>query len=55
VLEKYSFRYSNAMRPHQELGQRVPASTTRKTSSDASKVVAISVLGGLHHDYRAAA
>jgi putative transposase len=55
VLEEYSFRYSNTMRPHQKLGQRIPASTTRKTSSDASKVVAIPVLGGLHHDYRAAA
>ena len=42
-------------RPHRGLGQRIPASTTRKTSSDASEVVAVPILGGLHHGYRAAA
>ena len=55
VLEEYSFRYFNTMRPHQGLAQRIPVSTPRQTCSDASKVVAIPVLGGLHHDYRAAA
>jgi putative transposase len=55
VLEEYSFPYFNTMRPHQGLGQRIPASPARKTSSDAGKVVAIPVLGGLHHDYCAAA
>jgi len=55
VLEEYSFRYFNTMRPHQGLAQRIPDSTARQTCSDASKVVAIPVLGGLHHDYSAAA
>ena len=55
VLEEYSFRYFNTMRPHQGLAQHIPDSTARQTGSDASKVVAIPVLGGLHHDYSAAA
>ena len=55
VLEEYSFRYFNTARPHQGLGQRIPVSTPRQPCSDASKVVAMPVLGGLHHDYRAAA
>ena len=54
VLVEYC-TYFNAMRPHQGLGQRIPALTARKTSSDASKVVAVPVLGGLHHHDRAAA
>ncbi len=45
----------NTARPHQGLGQRIPVSTPRQTCSDVSKVVAIPVLGGLHHDYRATA
>jgi hypothetical protein len=55
VLEEYSFRYFNSMRPHQGLAQRIPVSAPRQTCSDASKVIAIPVLGGLHHDYRAVA
>jgi hypothetical protein len=55
VLEEYSFRYFNTARPHQGLGQRMAASTPRQTWGDASEVVAMPVLGGLHHDYRAAA
>ena len=54
VLGQYVETYFNTMRPHQGLDQRVSASTTRKTSIDASNVVAIPGLGGLHHDYRAA-
>jgi hypothetical protein len=54
VLDQYSFRYFNTARPHQGLGQRISVSTPRQTCSDASKVVAIPVLGGLHHDHRAA-
>jgi transposase InsO family protein len=54
VLSEY-VRYFNTMRPHQGLDQRIPASTPRQKSSDASRVVAVPVLGGLHHDYRAAA
>jgi hypothetical protein len=55
VLEEYSFRYFNTMRPHQGLAQRIPAAAPRQTCSDASKAIAIPVLGGIHHDYRAAA
>jgi putative transposase len=55
VLDEYSFRYFNTMRPHQGLAQRIPVSTPRQTCSDARKVLAMPILGGLHHDYRAAA
>ncbi len=56
VLDEFCLRYFNTMRPHQGLAQRIPVPASRTTCSDAvSKVVAIPVLGGLHHDYRAAA
>jgi hypothetical protein len=48
VLKDYSFRYFNTIRPHQGLAQRVPVPASRTTCSDASRVVAIPVLGGLH-------
>ena len=54
VLSEYA-GYFNTMRPHQGLDQRVPISTLRQTCSNAREVVAIPVLGGLHHDYRTAA
>ena len=55
VLDEYGFRYFNTARPHQGLAQRIPVPASRTTCSEASKVTAIPVLGGLHHDYRAAA
>ena len=55
VLEEYRFRYCNTMRPHRGLRQRTPVSTPRQSGVDTSKVVAMPVLGGLHHDCRAAA
>ena len=55
VLGQYVETYFNTMRPHQGIGQRIPVSTPRQTCNVASKVVAIPVLGGLHHGYRAAA
>ena len=55
VLDEYCVRYFNTARPHQSLGQRIPVPASRKTCSDPSKVIALPVLGGLHHDYRAAA
>jgi putative transposase len=50
VLDEYSFRYFNRARPHQGLGQRIPVSTPRQICGDASKVVAVPMLGGLHQD-----
>ena len=46
--------YLNESRPHQGLGQRIPAGPV--TVIDPSKSIAVkSVLGGLHLDYRRAA
>src|SRR5450432_4046665 len=50
-----SFRYFNAARPHQGIGQRVPTARVLKGRTDPAGVIAVPVLGGLHHDYRAAA
>jgi putative transposase len=55
LFEECSFRYFNSMRPHQGLAHRIPVSAPRQVCCDASRVVAIPVLGGLHHDYRAVA
>jgi transposase InsO family protein len=54
VLSEYS-AYFNASRPHQGLNQRVPAPPTAIRSTTGGRVVALPVLGGLHHDYRRAA
>ncbi len=53
VLRLY-VTYFNAVRPHQGIGQQVPAPPGsgvpgRRT---AGKVMAIPILGGLHHEYR---
>ncbi len=45
-------QYYNASRPHQGLAQRVPQGTSSK---GAGTVIALPVLGGLHHEYRRAA
>jgi putative transposase len=55
VLDEYCLRYFNTARPHQGLGQRVPVPAPRRTCSNVCKVIAMPVLGGLHHDYAAAA
>ncbi len=47
-------RYFNESRPHQGIGQLVPAGSSNSASCDG-KVVAMPVLNGLHHDYRRAA
>jgi len=49
--------YFNQARPHQGLGQRVPALGVSPvpTRHDAGDIVALPVLGGLHHAYRRAA
>ncbi len=56
VLKAYVEDYFNRARPHQGLSQRIPAfGTSESVSVAAQKVVAIPILGGLHHDYRWAA
>lgn len=49
--------YFNRDRPHQGLGQRVPAARASPGSArhDPDSVVAVPVLGGLHHTYQRAA
>lgn len=49
--------YYNQVRPHQGLGQRVPASgvSSKPARHDAGNIVAVPILGGLHHAYQRAA
>jgi hypothetical protein len=54
VLGEY-VEHFNGARPHQGIEQRLPAPTGGPSYADRGKVVAIPVLGGLHHDYRRAA
>ena len=42
-------------RPHQGFGQETPVPLAKVASADPKRIVAHPVLGGLHHDYRAAA
>ena len=56
VLEEYAHACFNKARPHQGLRQRIPANEgVGPPDETTAKVVAIPVLGGLHHDYRRAA
>ena len=55
VLREYAVSYFNEARPHQGLGQRIPVPAHRTPFAAGGSVVAVPVLGGLHHDYRAAA
>ena len=55
VLEEYCLRYFNAARPHQGLDQHVPTPEIRTGCTKGSAIRSVSVLGGLHHDYRTAA
>jgi putative transposase len=49
--------YFNAARPHQGLGQRVPATSVVPVPArhHAGDIVAVPILGGLHHAYQRAA
>ncbi len=48
--------YFNGARPHQGIKQRVPRLADRESDGQGSgRVIALPVLGGLHHDYRRAA
>jgi hypothetical protein len=55
VLAEYALSYLNTARPHQGIDQQVPVLGECGRPRSASSVTAIPVLGGLHHDYRAAA
>jgi putative transposase len=57
VLAEYALNYFNTARPHQGIGQRIPVSGERQRTRArfAGSITAFPVLGGLHHDYRAAA
>jgi len=56
VLNAY-VAYFNQARPHQGIGQQIPVvwGGSRPTQHAADKVIAVPILGGLHHDYRKAA
>ena len=54
VLTEYVTCF-NRSRPHQGLGQRVPVPVTAHDSASGGQVIAIPLLGGLHHEYRRAA
>jgi putative transposase len=55
VLREY-VAYFHTARPHQGIGQAVPdAPRSALSSSPVAPIVAIPVLGGLHHDYHRAA
>jgi putative transposase len=55
VLGEYALSYFNMARPHQGIGQRTPVPSERLRVSFAASITAVPVLGGLHHEYRAAA
>jgi len=55
VLRAYC-AYVNTARPHQGIGQAISETTGHMgTLHPAAPIVALPVLGGLHHDYRRAA
>jgi putative transposase len=53
VLTAYIF-YFNQARPHQGIHQQIPEASglSRATAHEGTKVVAVPILAGLHHDYR---
>jgi putative transposase len=53
VLRAY-VAYFNRARPHQGIGQAIPAGARPMEPQEvgAGRIVALPVLGGLHHDYR---
>jgi putative transposase len=53
VLNTY-IAYFNQARPHQGIQQQIPDSSASSgsTAHEGTKVVAVPILAGLHHDYR---
>ena len=56
LLKAYAV-YFNQARPHQGRGQRIPVPPVPSDPlpNPSNQVIAVPVLGGLHHDYRKAA
>jgi putative transposase len=56
LLKEY-MTYFNWARPHQGINQRVPElkEKANPTGENVGKVIALPILGGLHHEYRRAA
>ena len=55
-LREYAENYFNKARPHQGLSQRIPGADGVEPPAEArGHVIALPVLGGLHHDCRRAA
>jgi transposase InsO family protein len=54
VLREY-VAYFNRARPHQGLGQATPELPAEETRSRTGPIVAVPILGGLHHAYQRAA
>ena len=54
TLSEYALSYFNIIRPHQGIGQRIPVPSALATGK-SGPVVAVPILGGLHHDYQIAA
>jgi transposase InsO family protein len=50
VVQEYA-DYYNRSRPHQGIGQRIPTRYGRSHPAQSGKIIATSVLGGLHHSY----
>jgi hypothetical protein len=48
-------KYFGGARPHQGIGRKVPLGTHFCRDIDGDRIVSISVLGGLHYEYRTAA
>jgi putative transposase len=56
VLKEYVV-YFNRARPHQGIAQQIPEQLSSVPSAQdaGNKVIALPVVGGLHHDYHRAA
>ena len=56
ILREYVESYFNRARPHQGLEQKIPAPVTPPSIPEVDRqIVALPILGGLHHDYQWAA
>jgi transposase InsO family protein len=54
VLNEYSIRYFNNVRPHQGIRQRIPSPLASKKFTAGDTISSIPILAGFYHDYRVA-